>query len=62
MLCPIRISVAPFKPHKLAGRRMVEQVLYFEDGDIVAVQSGHFTVLIDRGWRARGHLQYGRRD
>lgn len=35
---------------KLAGRRMVEKVLYFEDRDVVAVQSGHFAVLIDRGF------------
>jgi hypothetical protein len=35
---------------KLAGRRMVEQVLYFEDRDVVAVQSEHFAVLIDRGF------------
>jgi len=35
---------------KLAGGRMVEQVLYFEDRDVVAVQSAHFAVLIDRGF------------
>jgi hypothetical protein len=35
---------------KLSGRRMVEQVRYLEDSDVVAVQSGHFVVLIDRGF------------
>ena len=35
---------------RLAGRRLVEQVVYLENSDVVALQSGHFAVLIERGF------------
>jgi hypothetical protein len=35
---------------KLAGRRMVEQISYLEDPDLLALQSGHFAILIARNF------------
>jgi hypothetical protein len=35
---------------KLAGRRMVEQVSYLEDSDLLVLQSGHFAILVERNF------------
>jgi hypothetical protein len=35
---------------KLAGRRLIESVIYIDQFDVIALQSGHFAVLIERNF------------